>query len=158
MLHQLDLKQFLIGELAQFCFYCFSAWFFFTAKLFFNGEYSVKTGLNYADILTIFPSVSFKVDKVPANFVLPPTFPADNVKSYGLGGPLPYHYSSVACFLIAYLVIAAYLLVYLYQIAVAVYLWLSQSIVRVFAKKTKPNAVNETNPNAVNATEECSAV
>ena len=143
-------KRFFISEPAQFCLFCLAVWYFFITKLLFNGEYSFKTGLNYADILTIFPSVSFKVDKVPANFVLPPTFPADNVKSYGLGGPLPYHYSSVACFLIAYLVIAACLLVYLYQIAVAVYLWLSQSIVRVFAKKTKPNAVN--------ATEECFAV
>ena len=129
-----------IVELFKICFFGLSVFCFFHTKLLVNGEFSVKTGLNYADILTIFPSVSFKVDKVPPNFVLPSNFPANNVKS--LGSLLSLHYSSVACCLIAYLVIAVGLLAYLYQIAVWSYLWLGQAVVWMFAKKTKPNAVN----------------
>lgn len=141
---QFQKDHFIFAELAQLGTFAFSVCFFFQMKLFGSGEYSYKLGLNWTDLFTIFPALSFEVDKAPANFILTSTTLADKAKSYGfLGSPFSLYYATEALFLFVYFTIAVYSLAYLIWFILWIFPHLSQPIVWIFAKKTKSNAGGE---------------
>lgn len=124
-------------------------------KLILSGQYSLKYGLDYANLLAL--PISFKVDKVPTNFTK--TIALDDLKVSGTFiKPLILHNLIVFWFFFWFLVIAIWALVYLMRlIRLITRRWRSEKfdtkwdVIKGFASKGSParNQQAKNGPEAV---------